>query len=54
MLPMLDEDGIIILELEAIIATRENKLRSLVIKEYLNKWKNLPEEDTTWESEHFY
>jgi hypothetical protein len=45
MLPMLDEEGRIILEPEAIIATREKKLRSRVIKEYLIKWKNLPEED---------
>jgi hypothetical protein len=52
-LPMLDEEGRIILEPEAIIATREKRLRSRVIKEYLIKWKNLPEEDVAWESEHF-
>jgi hypothetical protein len=53
MLPMLDEEGRIILEPKAIIATREKKLCSRVIKEYLIKWKNLLEEDTAWESEHF-
>jgi hypothetical protein len=42
-LPMLDEEGRIILEPKAIIATREKRLRSQVIKEYLIKWKNLPE-----------
>ena len=52
-LPMLDDEGRIILEPEAIIATREKKLHSPVIKEYLIKWKNLPEEDAAWESEHF-
>ena len=52
-LPMLDEEGRIILEPEAIIASREKKLRSRIIKEYLIKWKNLPAEDAAWESEHF-
>jgi hypothetical protein len=50
---MLAEKGRIILEPEAIISTREKRLRSHVIKEYLIKWKNLPEEDAAWESEHF-
>jgi hypothetical protein len=50
---MLDEEGIIILDPEAIIATREKRLRSRVIKEFLIKWKNLSEEDAAWESEHF-
>ena len=38
-------------ELEYIIITREIRLRTRVIKEYLIKWKNLPEEDATWDSE---
>jgi hypothetical protein len=50
---MLDEEGIIILDPEAIIATREKRLCSRVIKEFLIKWKNLSEEDAAWESEHF-
>ena len=52
-LPMLDEEERIILDPKAIIATWEKRLRSRVIKEYLIKWKNLPEEDVAWESEHF-
>jgi hypothetical protein len=53
LLPLLGEEGRIILEPEAIIASREKKLRSRIIKEYLIKWKNLPEEDAAWESKHF-
>jgi hypothetical protein len=53
LLPMLDEEGRIILELEDMIATREKRVRCRIIKEYLIKWKNLPEEDAAWESEHF-
>ena len=51
--PTLDDEIRIILEPEAIIASREKKLRSPIIKEYLIKWKNLPGEDAAWESEHF-
>ena len=49
---MLDDEGRIIFE-EYIITTRERRLRTRVIKEYLIKWKNLLEEDATWESEQF-
>jgi hypothetical protein len=45
--PTLDGEWKVILELEAIIATKENKLHSWVIKEYLIKWKNLLEEDAS-------
>ncbi len=31
--------------------TRERKLRNRIVKEYLVRWKDLPEEDSTWESE---
>ena len=31
--------------------TRERKLRNKIVKEYLVRWKDLPEEDSTWESE---
>jgi len=52
-LPIMDNEGRIVLEPEAILATRERRLRSRIIKEYLIKWKNLPEEDAAWESENF-
>lgn len=53
MLPSLDDEERVILEQEGIISTREKKLRSRVIKEYLIKWKDLPEEEASWETEAF-
>ena len=50
LLPMLDDEERIIFEPKYIITTRERRLRTRVIKEYLIKWKNLSEEDATWES----
>ena len=50
---MLDDQGRIIFETKYIITTRERRLRKRIIKEYLIKWKNLPVEDATWESEQF-
>jgi len=50
LLPMLDDEGRIIFEPEYIITTKERRLRTRVIKEYLIKWKNLLKEDATWES----
>ena len=52
--PELDEEGKIILELEAIMETRTRQLRNRSISEYLIKWKNLPTEDSTWEDENLY
>ena len=51
--PELDEEGKIILELEAVIETRTRQLQNQSISEYLIKWKNLPTEDSTWEDENF-
>jgi hypothetical protein len=49
----LDEEGKIILELEAITDTRIRQLRSRSISEYLIKWRKLSVEDSTWEDESF-
>ena len=50
-LPMLDDKGRVIWEPEAIIATRERRLRSRTLKEYLIRWKNFLDEDASWETE---
>jgi hypothetical protein len=52
-IPEFDDEGRIILEPEGILATKEKVLRSRTIKEYLIKWKNHREEDSSWESERF-
>ena len=46
-LPPLD-DGLLVL----ILQVRERKLRNMVIREYLVKWKEFPIEDATWEGKH--
>lgn len=51
-LPPLDDEGNLIIELEAILETKERKLRSKLIRENLVRWKSLPDEDATWEGEH--
>ena len=50
-LPPIDDEGHLILQPEAILDTRERQLRNKVIKEYLIQWRNLPDEDATWEGE---
>ena len=50
-LPPTDDEGHLVLQPEAIIDTRERQLRSRTIREYLVRWRNLPEEDAPWESE---
>ena len=52
-LPTLDKEGKLILEPEAIINIKEWRLCTRMIKEYLIKWKNWPEEDASWETEKF-
>ena len=54
MLPSLDDEGRVILEPEGILSTRERKLRRRTLKEYLIKWKDLPEEEASWETEEFF
>eukprot|EP00253_Pinus_taeda_P021881 PITA_21881 len=51
-LPPLDDEGHLVLEPEAILESKERKLRSRTIEEFLVRWKNLPDEDTTWEGKH--
>jgi hypothetical protein len=49
--PPVDEEGHLLLIPEEIIETRVKQLRSREVREYLVKWKDLPIEDATWESE---
>ena len=50
-LPPTDDEGHLVLQPEAIIDTKERQLRSRTVQEFLVRWKNLPDEDATWESE---
>ena len=50
-LPHLDDQGQLTLILEKLLKTRERRLRSRTIKEYLVQWKDLPSEDAPWEEE---
>ena len=49
-LPMLDDEGRIIWEPEAIIATQERRLCSRTLKEYLIRWKKFLDEYASWET----
>lgn len=50
-LPLTDDEGHLVLQLKAIIDTRDRQLQSRTVLEFLVTWKNLPDEDATWESE---
>ena len=50
-LPPTDDEGNLVLQLEVIIDAKERKLRNRTIREFLVRWKNLPDEDATWENE---
>ena len=50
-LPPTDDERHLVLQPEAIIDTRERWLRSRMVREFLVRWKNFPDEDATWESE---
>ena len=45
------DEGHLVLQPKAIIDARERKLRNKTIWEFLVRWKNLPDEDVTWENE---
>ncbi|XP_057853880.1 uncharacterized protein LOC131063923 [Cryptomeria japonica] len=47
----LDEEGQLVLIPEEILDFKEHSLRKRTIREYVVKWKNLPMEDATWESD---
>ena len=42
-----------IFPMEPFFETMMKQLRNQAIMEYLIKWKNLPDEDSTWEDENF-
>ena len=50
-LPPTDDEGHLVLQLEAIIDTRKRQLWSRMVREFLVRWKNFLDEDATWESE---
>jgi hypothetical protein len=50
-LPLVYEEGDLILIPEEILEVRRKQLRNGDIKEYLVKWKKFPIEYATWESE---
>jgi len=50
-LPPTDDVVHLVLQPEAIIDTSERQLPSRTFREFLVRWKNLRDEDVTWESE---
>jgi hypothetical protein len=51
-LPPLDEEGQLEPVPEEILEKREHRLRSMIIRECVVRWRGLPMEDATWEGEH--
>jgi hypothetical protein len=51
-LPLLDEGKLILLP-KGILEVQTKFLHSRRVNEYLIKWKNLPGDEATWESEEF-
>ena len=51
-LPPLDEEGQLELVPEEVLEQKERRLRSMIIRECLVRWRGLPVEDATWEGEH--
>ena len=50
-LPPLDDEGQLVIIPNKIMRTRERRLQSRTIKEYLVQWKDFPSEEATWKYE---
>ena len=44
-------DGVIDIQLEALLQTRARPLQNRTMNKYLIKWMGYPEDDATWERE---
>jgi hypothetical protein len=53
-LPLLDEEGRLILKPKGILEVRTKVLHSRSFNEYLIKWKNMTEEEATWKMKTSY
>ena len=51
---MLDYEGKFLLEPGCILEIKTRTLCTRLVNEYLVKWKNLPDEEATWENEDFH
>ena len=52
-LPMLDDEGKLVLEPKCILEIKTIIVHSISVNEYLIKWRNLPNDEATWETEDF-
>ena len=52
--PMLDDEGKLVMEPECILEIKTRTLRFKLVNEYLIKWRNLPNDEATWENEYFH
>ena len=53
-LPMLDDEGKLMLEPECILEIETKTLFTRSVDEYLIKWRNLPDDESTLENEDFF